>query len=66
MTANTQSKRPAATPRADETSTHLATARLLDGETACCSLGAVLGLGGVDEQALYDVLDWLLGTTGAH
>ena len=38
----------------------LATARLLDGETACCSLGAVLGLGGVDEQALYDVLDWLL------
>jgi Transposase DDE domain len=39
----------------------LATARLLDGETANCSLGAVLGLGGVDEQALYDVLDWLLG-----
>ena len=38
----------------------LATARLLDGETACCSLGAVLGLGGVDEQALYDALDWLI------
>src|SRR5579863_7145190 len=42
----------------------LATARLLDGETACCSLGAVLGLGGVDEQALYDVLDWLLAQQG--
>jgi hypothetical protein len=39
----------------------LATARLLDVETANCSLGAVLGLGGVDEQALYEVLDWLLG-----
>jgi transposase len=39
----------------------LATARLLDGETANCSLGAVLGLEAVDEQALYDVLDWLLG-----
>src|ERR1700726_363268 len=38
----------------------LATARVLDGETANCSLGAVLGLGGVDEQALYKVLDWLL------
>jgi hypothetical protein len=39
----------------------LATARLLDGETANCSLGAVLGLGAVDEQALYDALDWLIG-----
>jgi hypothetical protein len=39
----------------------LATARLLDGETANCSLGAVLELGLVDERALYDALDWLLG-----
>ena len=39
----------------------LATARLLDGATATCSLGAVLGLGAVDEQALYDALDWLTG-----
>jgi hypothetical protein len=37
------------------------TARLLDGETASCSLGAVLGLDAVDEQALYDALDWLFG-----
>ena len=42
-------------------SSKLATARLLDDETAGCSLGAVLGLGAVDEQALYDALDWLLG-----
>jgi transposase len=39
----------------------LATARLLDVATATCSLGAVLGLGAVDEQELYDALDWLLG-----
>jgi hypothetical protein len=38
----------------------LATARVLDGETANCSLGAVLELGAVDEQALYDALDWLI------
>ena len=39
----------------------LATARVLDGETASCSLGAVLELGAVDEQALYEALDWLIG-----
>jgi hypothetical protein len=39
----------------------LATARLLDGATASCSLGAVLGLGAVDEQELYGALDWLVG-----
>ena len=39
----------------------LATARMLDGETASCSLGAVLELGAVDEQALYEALDWLIG-----
>jgi len=38
----------------------LATARVLDGETADCSLGTVLELGAVDEQALYEALDWLL------
>ncbi len=38
----------------------LATARGLDGETATCSLGEVLELGAVDEQALYAALDWLV------
>jgi len=38
----------------------LATARLLDAETANCSLGAVLGFAAVDEQELYDALDWLV------
>jgi hypothetical protein len=38
----------------------LATARVLDGETASCSLGAVLGLAAVDEEELYDALDWLI------
>lgn len=38
----------------------LATARLLDDETATCSLGQVLGLGAVDEQQLYGALDWLV------
>jgi hypothetical protein len=39
----------------------LATARGLDDETATCSLGQVLGLGSVDEQELYEALDWLVG-----
>jgi len=38
----------------------LATARRLDAETANCSLGAVLGFTRVDEQQLYDALDWLI------
>ena len=38
----------------------LATARVLDEETASCSLGRVLGLGKVDEQELYEALDWLV------
>jgi hypothetical protein len=38
----------------------LATSRLLDDETASCSLGQVLGLGRVDEQELYEALDWLI------
>ncbi len=39
----------------------LATSRLLDDETATCSLGQVLGLAAVDEQELYEALDWLAG-----
>ncbi len=42
----------------------LATARGLDDETATCSLGQVLGLGAVNEQELYEALDWLLGEQG--
>jgi transposase len=42
----------------------LATARLLDGATASCSLGAVLDLAAVDEQELYEALDWLTGQQG--
>ncbi|HET9678199.1 MAG TPA: IS1634 family transposase [Solirubrobacterales bacterium] len=38
----------------------LATARGLDPATAVSSLGEVLGLGAVDEDELYDALDWLL------
>jgi hypothetical protein len=37
----------------------LATARMLDPATASTSLGAVLELGGVDENELYTALDWL-------
>src|SRR6266436_1471696 len=43
-----------------EPASKLATARLLDAETATCSLGQVLGLGAVDEQQLYGALDWLV------
>jgi hypothetical protein len=38
----------------------LATARALDPATAASSLGEVLGLHAVDEDELYDALDWLL------
>ena len=38
----------------------LATAKALDPATAASSLGAVLGLGPVDEEELYTALDWLL------
>ncbi len=37
----------------------LATARGLRQETRCTSLGEVLGVGEVDEEELYRVLDWL-------
>ena len=43
----------------------LATARPLDPETASSSLGALLGLGPVDENDLYDALDWLLAQQNA-
>jgi transposase len=39
----------------------LATARGLTDDTASSSLGQVLGLGAVDEQELYEALDWLVG-----
>lgn len=42
----------------------LATARGLDDDTATCSLGQVLKLGAVDEQELYEALDWLVGQQG--
>ncbi len=38
----------------------LATARMLDPATAASSLGEMLGFGAVDEDELYDALDWLL------
>jgi transposase len=44
-----------------EPGSKLATRRLLDDETATCSLGQVLKLGTVDEQELYAALDWLIG-----
>src|SRR5215470_8194091 len=43
-----------------EPGSKLATGRLLDDETATCSLGQVLELGAVDEQQLYAALDWLI------
>ena len=38
--------------------------RGLGEETATCSLGQVLELGTVNEQELYEALDWLLGRQG--
>ncbi len=38
----------------------LAAARALSPATAASSLGGQLGLGEVDEDELYDALDWLL------
>jgi hypothetical protein len=42
-----------------EPGSKLATARALSPETAASSLGAILGLGEVDEDELYTALDWL-------
>lgn len=47
--------------RLTDPASKLATARYLDEETAICSLGQVLKLGAVDEQELYEALDWLVG-----
>lgn len=46
--------------RLTDTGSKLSTARALDPATATSSLGAVLGLGSVDEAELYAALDWLL------
>jgi hypothetical protein len=43
-----------------EPASKLATARQLDPATATSSLGLALGLGELDEQLLYEALDWLL------
>jgi hypothetical protein len=43
----------------------LATARDLAADTACSSLGRLLGLGAVDESELYRALDWLGARQGA-
>jgi hypothetical protein len=43
-----------------EPASKLAAARALSPATAASSLGAVLGLGEVDEDELYTALDWLL------
>jgi len=42
-----------------EPDSKLAIARGLRGETAACSLGEVLGVGGCDEDDLYAAMDWL-------
>ena len=42
-----------------EPASKLATARALSSTTAAWSLGQMLGLGEVDEDELYDALDWL-------
>ncbi len=42
-------------------SSKLATAKALSPQSAASSLGEILGLGEVDEDALYSALDWLYG-----
>jgi hypothetical protein len=48
------------TGRVIDPASKLATARVLDGATANHSLGTLLQLNAVDEQALYGALDWLI------
>lgn len=43
-----------------EARSKLATARLLQAQTASSTLGEVLGLGDLDEDDLYHAMDWLL------
>ena len=45
--------------RLTEPTSKLATAKALSPETAASSLGAIMGLGAVDEDELYRALDWL-------
>src|SRR3954467_7312660 len=45
--------------RLTEPTSKLATAKALSPETAASSLGAIMGLGAVDEDELYSALDWL-------
>ena len=46
--------------RVIDATSKLATARGLSAETACSSLGSVLGIESVDEERLYGAMDWLL------
>src|SRR3954454_12386165 len=50
--------------RLTEPTSKLATAKALSPETAASSLGAIMGLGAVDEDELYSALDWLRGPPG--
>src|SRR5215212_7732243 len=45
--------------RLTEPTSKLATAKALSPETAASSLGAIMGMGAVDEDELYSALDWL-------
>ena len=45
--------------RLTEPTSKLAIAKALSPETAASSLGAIMGLGAVDEDELYTALDWL-------
>src|SRR5829696_7845619 len=45
--------------RLTEPTSKLATAKALSPETAASSLGEIMGLGAVDEDELYNALDWL-------
>jgi transposase len=45
--------------RLTEPTSKLATAKALSPDTAASSLGAIMGLGAVDEDELYTALDWL-------
>src|SRR3954451_21657198 len=51
--------------RLTEPTSKLATAKALSPETAASSLGAIMGLGAVDEDELYNALDWLAAGQGA-
>src|SRR3954467_5067638 len=50
--------------RPTDPTSKLATAKALSPETASSSLGAIMGLGEVDEDELYTALDWLPSAGG--